>query len=41
MHAGTRGALDLSELDLEEVPPQIFNIAGLKVLLSTRSGTNT
>jgi len=33
VHPGIRGALDLSELDLEEVPPQIFDIAGLKVLL--------
>ncbi len=29
---GIRGALDLSELELDEVPPKIFDLAGLKVL---------
>ena len=31
-YTGIRGALDLSELDLDEVPPEIFDLVGLKVL---------
>ena len=39
MLSGMRGALDLSELELEEVPPQIFEIAGLKVLSRSKRCT--
>lgn len=38
--AGIKGALDLSEMDLEEIPPEIFDLKGLKVCRPLTSGCN-
>lgn len=32
--AGIKGALDLSEMDLEEIPAEVFEIQDLKVCLN-------